>query len=344
MKKSKIVISVLLGALVTVSAIGVFGGSFVSAAEAGVDEIVADPAAFDNQAVITEGIVREWEIKEYTITVTGEGVNDTHTVLRYYLVVEDPDTTDMIRVRLNYRGKSPDLTLDSFTIGETLLIEGIVKDFKFETEEEDLDVDLVILAKEIVRENGDVIVILTDADVEAFQERRLERKERRNTFMNQVQTGSAENQIEEISAEVLQWDIKELNITVQGEGRYETKNVTRALLLVRNVDTDATILVKLNLRRVNFTVAESFIAVGDIITIKGIVRDGELNTEILDSEVEVDAMMVAFSITNADGVEHVLISRDAYMQAREQGHYRFKTSEKNKGLGDRRIVPPMTNR
>ncbi len=344
MKKSKLFIVVLLGALVTVSAVGVFGGSLVSAADADVKEIVANPAAFDSQPVITEGIVTEWEIKEYTITITGVDFEfeQNFTVLRYYLVMQDLQTADVIRVRLNYRGNSPDLTQESFTIGETLLVEGVVKEFKFEADVEDLDIDLVILAKEIVREDGEVIVILTDADIEEFRAKRLEQRERRNTIRNQVESGEIADNIDVISAEVLQWDINEYNITVEGEDLYRSTIVVRPLLLVRNVETDATIWVKVNFPRMNTTLAEDFIAVGDIITIRGMIREDDFNSEFL--VVESDEMMLAMSITNSLGEEQILVSRNAFMNAREQGHYRMRSQNKNEGLGERRLFESARTR
>ena len=75
-----------MGALLSISAITMFNGGFVTATEPGINEIIANPTAYDNQPVIIKGVVTEWEINDFTITVTGEDdFTETFVVERYYL-------------------------------------------------------------------------------------------------------------------------------------------------------------------------------------------------------------------------------------------------------------------
>ncbi|MCK5347217.1 MAG: hypothetical protein KAR20_27600, partial [Candidatus Heimdallarchaeota archaeon] len=213
----------------------------------------------------------------------------------------------------------------SFIIGETVSVEGIVKGFKFEADVEDLDVDLVIIAKEIVRENGEVVTILTDAEIDAF--------------MGTRQRDQMNDEVVEISVEVIKWEISEYTITVEGEDYSDTKTVEIALLLVRNVENENIILVKVNHHRSNTTLAEDFITVGDVITIKGVIRDEIFNSEhMLDIlNIESEEMMMAISITNADGIEEILVSRNAFAQARQYGHFQLSGSRKG-SLGRKRMI------
>ena len=53
--------------------------------------------------------------------------------------------------------------------------------------------------------------------------------------------------------------------------------------------------------------------------------------------IESDEMMMAISITNADGIEEILVSRNAFAQARQYGHFQFSGSRKG-SLGRKRMI------
>lgn len=326
MKKSKTLLLIAFGVLASVAGLTLFGGNFVSATEAEISEIVANPAAYDSQSISIEGIVVEWEVKEYSISITGEDYSATHVVERYYLIVQDIETEDLLKIRLNYRKESLEFSEDTFTVGETLTIEGIVKEFQFEALSEDIDIDLVVIAKSIIFADGTQLEILTDADIENFQANRMEKRERRETLRNKVKSGEIQDQIEEIQCEVINWEIREFNLTIEGEDLYHTRIIERNFLVVKNLDNDSIILVKVHFPRLNSSLSEDFIAVGDHITIKGILRDGAFDPE--EIEAEIDQVMLGISITNADGDETVLISKEIFVNARESGHFKTWRSQR----------------
>ena len=82
--------------VVAVGAIFLFQGSYTTTVEASVGEIVSEPLAYDTQIVLTNGIVTDWEIREYTVTVVGPDLNETFVITRYYLTMEDPETSEKL--------------------------------------------------------------------------------------------------------------------------------------------------------------------------------------------------------------------------------------------------------
>ena len=316
MKKSNIIAFGIIAVTVVAGTVFLFQGEYVVAVEASVSEIVEETSAFDSQLVITEGKVTDWEIREYTLTITGEDVNETHLIERYYLVIEDLESSDRLKVRLNYRENSLVIDEETFTVDEVISVEGLVKEFRFEELEEDLDIDHVILAKEIEKENGELVTILTDDFIEEFRRRRQEAHERR-------QNRNIEDYIEEITVEIISWECNEYNITVTGpDDFYKSEIVVRPLLIVENTETGSIILARVSYPRLNTSIEEDFISVGDLITLKGIIREGELNTEQF-VDIEYDELMLTISITNADGESVMLISPEAFMNARPRRRFRI---------------------
>lgn len=283
--KKIVFIVMFLGLLTLSSYVFILPTQDVSATPTTISELAQSPEKFEGMLVEVVGEVVDWKEKVYTVSVTSGEITSRNSFKRDYLVIQDPTTSAIIYVRLYHPYLNIDVPNDFVSIGQEITVIGLSRNI--EVSIEDWDFNQVIFAKELTNEIGETLELVNRDNLRPFMKHR---------FIN------LSDEAESIVGEVITYETMEFNITITSDNFFKSELVYRDILLIQEETTGNMIVVKTNFHRLNISLPEDFIAVGDIITVYGVKNDVSVEDLRIESFIgELDQVLVAFSVTDDSG-------------------------------------------